>query len=95
MASGFPFDLLGVVLGPTMLEVTSEYSVSENNFFLRDRRLLEEFDFETFGNEQKTDDLVIWKLQWQSESGTEERFDEHSSFSLSSPSDLLQGYLKN
>jgi len=53
------FDLLGVALGPTVFEVTSRYSTLENNFFLRDRRLLAEFEFEAFDNWLKTDSLVI------------------------------------
>jgi len=43
-ASCFHIDLLGVVLGPTILIVTSGYSASENDFFLRDCHLLAEFD---------------------------------------------------
>ena len=58
-ASCFPFDLLGMALGPTMFEVTSGYSTSENNFFLRDHHLLNEFEFEVFDNQLKLDVLVI------------------------------------
>ena len=42
-----------------MLEVTSGYSASENDFFLRYIRLLAEFEFEAFDNRLKTDGLVI------------------------------------
>ena len=38
----FSFDLLGMTLGPTIFEVTSGYSMSENDFFLRDRHLFAE-----------------------------------------------------
>jgi len=51
--------LLGVVFEATMLEVTHRYSASENDFFLQDRRLLAEFEFEAFDNQLKTDGLVI------------------------------------
>ena len=54
----------------TMLEVTSGYSASENNF-LWDCLLLAKFEFEAFDNRLKTGGLVIWKLQWQSESTAE------------------------
>ena len=47
-----PFRLLGV-LRPTMLKVLSGYSISENDFFLRDCCLLAEFEFETFDNRLK------------------------------------------
>jgi len=57
-ASCFPFDLLGVALGPTMLEVISGYLTSENDF-LRDRHLLAEFEFEALDNWLKTYGLVI------------------------------------
>jgi len=57
-ASCFPLDLLGVVLGPTMLEVTSKYSASENDF-LRDRRLLAELEFKAIDNRLQTKGLVI------------------------------------
>jgi len=42
-----------------MLEVTSEYSATENDFFLPNRHLLAEFEFEAFDNRLKTDGLVI------------------------------------
>jgi len=41
-ASCFSLDLLGVELGPTMFAVTSGYSMSENDLFFLDCRLLAE-----------------------------------------------------
>ena len=42
-ASCFLLDLLGVELGLSMFVVTAGYSMSEDDFFFRDRRLLAEF----------------------------------------------------
>jgi len=42
-----------------MLEIISGYSTSENDFFLRDHRLLAKFEFEAFDGWLKTDGLVI------------------------------------
>ena len=58
-ANCFPFDLLGVVLGPTMLDVTSRYSTSESDFFLREHRLLAELEAVTADNRWKADGLII------------------------------------
>ena len=41
-----------------MWEVTSGYSASENDFFLRDCHLLAEFEFEAFDNRLNTDGLA-------------------------------------
>ena len=57
-ASCFPFDFLGIVLGPTMLEVTLGYSMSENDF-LRERRLLTELEGGTADNRLKIDSLLV------------------------------------
>jgi len=65
----FPLDLLGVKLSPTMFAITFGYSTSEKDFFFRDRHLLAEF--EAADNRLKTEVLVIWKLQWQSETTAE------------------------
>ena len=45
-------DFLGVVLDPTMLEVTSGYSASENHF-------LAELEVEATDNQLKTDGLLV------------------------------------
>ena len=58
-ASYFPFDLLGVVLGPIMIEITLGYSTSVNNFFLREQRLLAKFEGGTTDNQLKVDGLLI------------------------------------
>jgi len=42
-----------------MLEVISRYSLLENDFFLRDHRLLAAFKFEAFVSRLKIDSLVI------------------------------------
>ena len=77
-------------------------------FSVRERILLAKLSplggvwVEAFDNRLKTDGLIIWSCsdnqrappRWAARNGTEERFDEHSSFSPSSPSDMLQGYLK-
>ena len=59
MASYFPFDLLGVVLRPTMLEVISGYSISENDLFLRERRLMAELEGGATDNHFMTDGLLV------------------------------------
>jgi len=46
------------VLRPTMLEVTSGYSTSENDF-LQERHLLAELEAGATDNQLKTDDLLV------------------------------------
>ena len=75
-ASCLSFDLLGAVLGPTMLKVTFGYLASENDFFWWDCHFLMEFEFEAFDNRLKTRGLVVWKLQWQSESTAEMNYSQ-------------------
>ena len=59
MASYFPFDLLGVMVGPTMLKLTSGYSSSENDFFLREQCLLAELETRAADNRLESDDLLL------------------------------------
>jgi len=59
IASSFPFDLLGVVLEPTMFEVTVGYFTSGNDFFLRERRLLVKLEVGAADNRLKTDSLLV------------------------------------
>jgi len=56
MTSCFPLDLLGVVHGPTIFEVTSGYW---KDFFLRERRLLDELKTEAADSRLNTDGLLI------------------------------------
>ena len=58
MASCFPFDLLHVVLGPTILEVTSG-----NDLFLPERCLLTELEDVVAENWLKIDGLLARELQ--------------------------------
>ena len=59
----FPLHLLGVVLSPTMLEVTSGYSTLENVLFLQERRPLAELESSAADNRLKTNGLLIRELQ--------------------------------
>jgi len=45
---------LGMALRPTMLEVTSGYSMSKNDLFLQNHRLFFEFEFEAFDSQAKS-----------------------------------------
>jgi len=63
MASCLSFDLLGVLLGPTMLEVISGYPTSKNDLFSRKRRHLADLEGGAADNWLKTDGLLIWELQ--------------------------------
>ena len=54
----FPLDFLGVVHGPTIFEVTSGYSTSENNFFLQERHLLADLGTKEAGNRLNTNGLL-------------------------------------
>ena len=58
-ANCFPLDLLGVDPDLTIFEVTSGYSLSENDFFLRERHLLDKSEAGTADNRLKTNDLLI------------------------------------
>ena len=60
--------LLGIVLGPNMFAVTSEYSVSEKVSLARERRLLVDRETDTDDNRLSTDCLLVYELQWNSES---------------------------
>ena len=103
MTGYFPLDLLGVVHGPTIFEVTSGYSTSEKDFFLRKRRLLAELETGVANSRLNTDGLVVWELQyiqkvlswWTVHNSIREWFDGHSSSLLSSLLDLLQEYPKD
>ena len=55
----FPFNLLGVVLGPTILEVTSGYSTLEKVLFLRERRLLAELEGRADDSWLNTNGLLV------------------------------------
>ena len=55
----FPLDLLGVMHRPIMFEVTSRYSTSENNFFLRERCLLAELETGAADSQLKIDGLLV------------------------------------
>jgi len=63
MASCFPFDLLHVVLGPTILEVTSGYFMSGNDLFLPERCLLTELEDVVADKRLKIDGLLACELQ--------------------------------
>jgi len=58
-ASCFSFNLIGVVLGPTMLEVIPGYSTSKNDLFLQERRLLDDLEGGATDNRLKTDGLLV------------------------------------
>ena len=58
-ANFFPLDLLGMNPDPTIFEVTSGYSSLENNFFLWERRLLDESEAKIADNQLKTDGLLV------------------------------------
>ena len=64
----FPLVFLGVVFRPTMFAVTSEYSVLEKVLLMRERRLLAEQETDVDNNHLNTDCLLMYELQWHSES---------------------------
>jgi len=66
--SRFPLVLFGVVLGPTILAVTSGYFTSEKVLLVRERCHLAKRETGTIDSRLNTDCLLTCELQWHSKS---------------------------